>query len=217
MSDVDSLLSEFIGRQRSGGEADPTDLVERLEGLDRRELEELIDGYLRRVPRGEFDAAAYRESNAPQIVDALSRSLTGSAGLWPALLPRLRERARLRRAELVERLARALGAADRRAKVEAYYHKMEQGLLPADGVSDRVLGALGEIVGASAETLRRAGAAIAPPAGAGPAEQAAFARTALPDPAYEGMESPTAPTGPADHPADAWDEVDELFRGGGRR
>ncbi|MGI8805949.1 MAG: hypothetical protein ACR2IN_09745 [Thermoleophilaceae bacterium] len=217
MTDVDSLLSEYIARQRSGGEADPTDLVERLEGVDRRELEELIDGYLRRAPRREFDAAAYRESGAPQVVDALSRSLTGSAGLWPALLPRLRERARLRRAELVERLAGALGAADRRAKVEAYYHEMEQGLLPADGVSDRVLGALGEIVGASAETLRRAGAAIAPPACAGPAEQPAFARTALPDPAYEGMESPAAPTGPADHPADAWDEVDELFRGGGRR
>jgi len=215
MTDLDSLLSEFIARQRSGGEADPTDLVERLEGIDRRELEELIDAYLRRAPRGEFDAAAYRESGAPQIVDALSRSLTGSAGLWPALLPRLRERARLRRAELVERLAAALGAADRRAKVETYYHEMEQGLLPAGGVSDRVLGAIAEIVGASAETLRRAGDAIAPPS-TGPAQQAAFARTALPDPAYEGMESPAAPTGPAEHPADAWDEVDELFRGGGR-
>lgn len=92
---------------------------------------------------------------------------------------------------------------------------MEQGLLPADGVSDRVLGAIADIVGASTETLRRAGDAITPPP-AGPTEQTAFARTALPDPAYEAADAEAVPAGPPEHPADAWDEVDELFRGGGR-
>ena len=41
------------------------------------------------------------------------------------------------------RLAERLGVTSREAKVERYYHEMEQGLLPPAGVSDRVLDALG--------------------------------------------------------------------------
>ena len=63
----------------------------------------------------------------------------------------------MRRAELVSRLAAELGAGDREAKVAGYYHAMEQGTLPAAGVSDRVLEALGRIVGESAAALRAAG------------------------------------------------------------
>ena len=49
------------------------------------------------------------------------------------MLPRLRDRAGLKRSTLVERLAAALGVSDRQDKVAGYYHEMEQGLLPAAG------------------------------------------------------------------------------------
>ena len=84
---------------------------------------------------------------------------------------------------------------------------MEQGLLPAAGVSDRVLEALGQIVGETAQALRDAGRALTP-AGEGPAAPAAaFARRAYAEPA--GAPSP----GTQPPPTGEWDEVDELFRG----
>jgi hypothetical protein len=84
---------------------------------------------------------------------------------------------------------------------------MEQGLLPAQGVSDRVLSALGQLVGETTQALREAGRSLAP-SGEGPAAApAAFARRVYAEPA--GAQSPgtQAPT------AGDWDEVDELFRG----
>ena len=61
---------------------------------------------------------------------------------------------------------------------------MEQGLLPAQGVSDRVLDALGQIVGETAQALRDAGRALTPPGEGRPAAPAAaFARRASAEPA----------------------------------
>src|SRR5205814_651527 len=102
-----------------------------------------------------------------------------------------------------------LGVGNRPEKVAAYYHQMEQGLLPASGVADRVLEALGQLVGESAEALRDAGKALQPPGDAATPPAAAFARHAYSD---AGMESPGTTAEPA-QPAE-WDEVDELFRGG---
>ena len=86
-------------------------------------------------------------------------------------------RARLKRADLV---GAARGAARRRGadatRSARYYHQMEQGLLPASGVSDSVLEALGRIVGYGADALRKAGEM--PAAGGGRRRRAAavFAR-----------------------------------------
>lgn len=214
MSDVERLLRDYIEEHRAGGAADPRAYLDQVEGTDRRELEALIDAYLARAPRRAWSAEAYEASGEPQLVESLSRSLEGASGLWPSLLPSLRERAQLRRRDLVERLAAALGAGDREEKVGAYYHQMEQGLLPARGVAGRVLEALGEIVGESAETLRRAGEALEP-GGGQTAGAAAFARFASPDPQAQeapAMPASPGPTGPAAETE--WDELDELFRGG---
>jgi hypothetical protein len=86
---------------------------------------------------------------------------------------------------------------------------MEQGLLPAQGVSDRVLEGLGQLLGETTETLREAGRALKPP-GEGPpgAPAAAFARRAYAEAA--GAQSPgTSPVQEGE-----WDEIDQLFRGG---
>ncbi len=179
-----------------------------MSGTDRAELEALLDGYLARAPRREFDRAAFSASPAARAVaDALGRSLAGSSGTWPAVLPRLRDRARLRRAEVVSRLAVSLGAGDREAKVAGYYHAMEQGTLPAAGVSDRVLEALGRIVGESASALRAAGAAMTGPPSP-PEPVRSFARVAS-------LRDRSAEPRRRAAPVPARDEIDELFTGSG--
>jgi hypothetical protein len=131
--------------------------------------------------------------------------------MWPTVLPRLRDRAGVKRSDLVARLAAARGGADRTDKVAAYYHRMEQGTLPAAGVSDRVLAALGEIVGEAAEALREAGRAVVPPTGGARAPEQAFARIA--SSSEEERSSTEQREGEAASPAKQ-DEVDRLFCGG---
>jgi hypothetical protein len=125
----------------------------------------------------------------------------------------LRERAQLKRADLVARLAAALGVTGREQKVASYYHEMEQGLLPARGVSDRVLDALASIVGSTRDALRSAGQAVAPGSPPPPAVGGVFARRVAADADYAAPAP--ASTAEAGGPAGSeWDEVDDLFRGG---
>ena len=212
MSDVDQLLREYMDEHRSGGEADPVGYLERVEGTDREELRALIDAYLQRAPAREWDAEAYSGSTEERLAESMHRSLGGRAGLWPVLLPRLREHAQVKRAELVEKLATALGASAKEAKVGDYYHGWSRDSLDSDGVSERVLDALGGIVGASPEALRRAGSALGEGAGGAGQASPAFTRMRMADPEAD-QEAPAA--APASRPEEGeWDEVDELFRGG---
>jgi len=208
MTDLQRLFAEYVAEHRGGGEADPRQYLSRAPAAERTELAALIDAYLARAPRRAFDRAAFHGSTAERTVDELERAITGQAGLWPTLLPRLRDRSGLRRSTLVERLAETLGVEDRSDKVAGYYHEMEQGLLPAAGVSDRVLEAIGQIVGETAQALRDAGHALRPPTeGPAAAPAAAFARRAHAEP------GPPPEAAPAQPPPE-WDDVDELFRGG---
>ena len=181
MADVERLLHEFIAEDRSGGDADPLAYLQRARGTDRAELEALIDAYLARAPRRRVDPAADQPAAARRAVDELTRAVAGRSGWWPALLPRLRAAARLRRSEVVDRLARDLGATEREAKVGAYYHAMEQGTLPAAGVTDRVLEALAAIVG----TDRR------PPARRGPRDRTVRRRAPMRAPRSRASARPT--------------------------
>ena len=83
---------------------------------------------------------------------------------------------------------------------------MEQGILPSPGVSDRVLAALGDIVGESLKSLREAGDALTP-FGGEPATAATFARVAHADP------TPGVPSPETTASDEGWDEIDTLFRG----
>jgi hypothetical protein len=216
MSDVERLLSEYIADHREHGDADPRAYLDQVEGLDRLELAALIDAYLARAPRRDWDPQAFRESGTVRQVEALSRAVAGESGLWPSLLPRLRERARLRRTEVVSRLAAALGVEGREEKVGLYYHEMEQGSLPAEGVADSVLEALGRILGETAAALRDAGRPLGPGQAAAAPPGATFTRRArAPEgaqPRAASAEPDAAPPG-REQGTPAWDEVDELFRG----
>jgi len=215
MADVDRLFTEFIEAHLAGSDPDPWQYVGRLEGDERTELEELIDAYYVGAPPRQWNAEAFRGSAAERITDAIDRSFRGQAGWWPALLPRLRDRARLKRSEVVGRLADALGVSDREAKVAGYYHEMEHGLLPSERVSPKVLDALASIVGTTSEALRTAGRPLTPEISSQDAADAVFARTAHPQEEYHlaQLDVTAADEAPAARPSD-WDEVDELFLGG---
>jgi hypothetical protein len=210
VTEVDRLFAAYIAEHAAGGDADPHAFLDRAAAADRPELTVLIDGFLSGAPRQPFTRSEFAGSGVEAVVDQIERSLGGTSGLWPALLPELRHRAGLKRTELVGRLAAALEVAGRQEKVAGYYHEMEQGLLPAAGVSDRVLDALAGIVGSTVEALREAGAALSPPAGPGSpaAGGAAFARQAA---AWE----PAAPIERSRPELESEpDEIDRLFRGG---
>jgi hypothetical protein len=132
---------------------------------------------------------------------------------WQELLPTLRNKASLKRREVVERLAEALGVGTQAERVAVYYHEMETGALPAEGVSNRVLDALGGLLGETRERLRAAGAAAGT---IGESDvRVSFARKAMSDEAFEiaDMSVPAGEVAPAQPDSEA-DRVDELFTGG---
>lgn len=209
MAEIERLREQFIAAFEAGESPDPREYLTQLEGADQRELEALLDAYLTQAPRRRFDSQAFAASPARALVDDLEQSLSGRAGAWPVVLPRLRNAARLRRGDLVRRLAESLGVTGREAKVERYYHEMEQGLLAPAGVSDRVLDALASLLNTTRERLREAG--MAPPAGGAVAGATLFARRAAPTE----QELAAMASAPAAAPEpEARDEVDELFLGG---
>jgi len=222
---VEALLREFTSRFEAGEDVRPDDLLAQVSGVERAELAALLDAYLERAPRRRFAPDALAASPARAVVDELARSLGGAAGTWPVVLPRLRARARLRRAELVTRLAEGLGFPGREADVARWYHGMEHGTLDPVGVSDRVLDVLAGLVGTTRDALRAAGrgASAASDTGAGGGGAVGggpvFARRALPDPAFvdEPDSAAAAPPPSAPGPAPALgrdDPLAHLFTGG---
>ncbi len=214
-SRVQQLLDAFVAQDAGATPADPAEFLDQVQGSEREALVELIDAYLADAPRRPVSPEQIRgEAAVPpaarDLADALQRSMFGASGEWPVLLPRLRDRARIARKALVAELAARLGVAGESERVSAYYHEMERGLLPAEGVSDRVLGALGDLLGETTERLREAGRAIAPMRGAGGAP--AYARAVTPPEELADAVAAAAPAqsaAPREH-----DLVDDLFTGG---
>jgi hypothetical protein len=211
MAEPRELRDEFAAAYEAGEGPNPRDFVERASAEDRQETEALIDRYLMTAPRRKWDPVAYEHSLAKVAVDQVLESMEGVSGTWPELLPSLRKRARIMRRDLVERLARTLGFGEERQveKIERYYNGMEHGLVPAAGVSARVIDALAGILGADAERIRQAGSR----GQASPGEvDAVYARLAVADEAYADADAPAAT--PAERAPEQPDEIDRLFTGG---
>jgi len=209
VADLEALRDEFAAAFAAGESPDPGEWLDRVEGSERQELEALIDVYLMTAPRRAWDADAYERSLAKRAVERVFASREGVSGSWPELLPRLRNRARIKRSDLVRRLAEALGVGGGEPQVEKvgrYYNGMEHGLLPAGGVSGEVLAALAALVGTTPEELRSAGARNPEPTGAG----MAYARKATRE--LEDASAQPAPAAAAAPPER--DRIDELFTGG---
>ena len=211
MADPDALLAEFKEAYEAGGQPDLGAILARASPDERQTLQQRIDSYLMTAPRRAWNQAAYEASPARKAVERVWESLEGVSGGWPELLPSLRHRARIKRRALVERLAAALDVSGREEQVAVYYNQMEHGRLRAEGVSQRVFEALGEILGESAERIRNAGLGGPPPDSG---TQPALARLAFDE--SRAAPSPGTPEAEAESAeADAGrDEVDELFLGG---
>ncbi len=181
MTDLEKLVSEFAAAFESGSKPDPGKFLARAQVDERSALADRLDRYLDTAPTKAWDPGAYERSPAKGAVDRVFESFEGEAGSWPELLPSLRKKARIKREELTGKLAEALGFGSEQRRVHAYYHQMEHGQIPAEGVSDRVLEALAGLLGTSREKLREAGERVS---GADLAAGAGFARKAFPDPEY---------------------------------
>lgn len=211
ITDLDRLLTEYVAaHQETGVPPDPRPYLERVPESQRTTLARRIEELLLSAPRRVWDKDAFEATLNSPLMREIETAAHGSSGLWPALLPRLRNSARLKRREVVQSLARELGVTGREEKVGRYYHEMEQGRLDEQGVSDTVLDALARILGSSAEALREAGRGLGSATfGVQGQPASVYTRTAVPNPAYD----TAAQEGPAESSEEPWDEVDELFAG----
>jgi transcriptional regulator with XRE-family HTH domain len=205
MATTDRALSDFIDAWNAGERPSVNRFLERVPAAEQDELASLINAFLEWAPNPAYSDHQRRAIAAdPAVVATLD--LIEERGLWPALLPSLRRRARITRDQLVERLAELLGVGGKRERVRVYYHQMESGSLDPRGVSTRVLDALAKILEVSAEELADVGDAGAP----APAVDGVFLRAEMevgPGEVFDRLAA--GPQSPGD-----WDEVDELFRGG---
>jgi hypothetical protein len=136
-SAVEALFDEFAARYARGEGPDVEEFLERA-GRGRESLGRLIDGYLQTAPA------------RPPSVEELALLDARLERNPPLLALRLRRRQRVD--DVVDALVSGLGlGADARAKVKAYYQKLEFGLLDPARVSDRVWAVLGERARALAE------------------------------------------------------------------
>src|SRR4051812_45252633 len=203
----DRLLSEFIDAWASGRRPDVDAYLAQADEVDRDVLEREIHTFLLHAPNPAYSDESRAEISAQPLTRAIG-DMPDELGLWPTLLPSLRKRARLRRDQLATKLADALGASDAERKVARYYHGMEAGTLDPAGVSSRVLRALSGLLDVSERELEEAGAFHGFTRSA---PQTAFGRSY--DVASGELDAMSAMASPAMEAA-AWDEVDELFRGG---
>jgi len=216
MAELDRLLGEFADAWNAGERPRLEDFVDRAPPERGDELAELIEAFLAVAPSPRYSEETMAELMREPAVLASVESARGRSGLLPSLLPRLRERARLRRDEVVERLAATLRVPGTEPKMARYLHQLESGTLEAGGVSRRVFEALAYVLGARVEEIERA--ADVPGLGGGTGPAPAFMRSIeASDAAGEPPALAAAPAARAAHAQAAdedWDEVDRLFRGG---
>lgn len=211
MSQVDNIIEQYAAALQAGEQFEYEQLASELEDFDRRELEARI-AMLNRQYSDDTDGV---DRTDPRV-ERLRRSASGLSGVWPSMLPRLRERKNLDRADLARQLAEGLGQPEAADKVEEYYHQLEWGNLPANKVDRSVVKVLSEILEEDEQELWEAGtsgvdqwAKKVRRSQSGRLPKRAFARLV-------GDNKPlTVDDSQFDPPAKSnWDDTDRLFLGG---
>ena len=205
-ADLDQILSEFMDAWTSGRRPDVDEHLARVPESQRDELAGLIHSFLTVAPTPDYDDRAFDELRSePLVRDIVAVEL-------PSLLTRLRRRADLTVRQLAESLTPDLGVRGQEDKTAGYLDRLEQGDLDPRGVSRRVLDAAAKVLGvASADLVAAANVARGPT----PSPMLFRAPADVGEDVEQHLEvladlvvSP-APQGRQ------WDEVDELFLGGG--
>jgi hypothetical protein len=208
--DADRILSEFVDAWTAGRRPDVDAYVKRAAAPDRERLAADIVAFVAFAPTPDYDDAALDAIRAEPAVVAGYAAAYAPGGLWPALLPRLRERAALSIGQLAAGLVGVLGLpADREPKTRGYLERLEAGQLEPRGLSGRVLDGLARLLAVPRADLEGAGAFGGPSAAPALFRAEGPAAAALRDDLDVIADALAAPA------ADEWDEVDELFRAGG--
>lgn len=214
MSAFDHILSDFIDDWNAGRRPQVPDFLDRAAPSDRHELAARLAEWLAVAPAPGYDDAARAAIRAEAPLRAALRAIEAESGLWPELLPRLRERAGLRLGELAERVTSAFGLAGQEDRAAEYLGRMESGELDASRVSRRLLDVLGRALGigggelAEAGDLGGAGLRPAPAGGVLFRAERARAGDALARDLEDLSEAAMTPAPPP------MDELDRLFTGG---
>ena len=139
MTDVDRLLSEFIDAWNAGERPRVNDYLARAPAAQQDELADALGDWLAVAPTPAYDEAALRAIRAEPALRGALAAVDAEAGLWPELLPRLRERAGLSVRALATRLTAAFGLGGQEDRAETYLQRMERGELDPARVSRRLL------------------------------------------------------------------------------
>jgi hypothetical protein len=208
--DPDRILSDFIDAWNAGHRPDVDEHLARAAEPDRKQLLADITSFVAFAPTPDYDDAALAAIRAEPVVASAHAATTARAGLWPALLPRLRERAAVSTSQLAEQIVAALGLpSDRKPKTRGYLEQLEAGELEPQGLSGRLLDTMARLLGVPRGELEGAGGFGAPASAALFRAEGPAAETARDDLDVL-ADALAAPSGAH------WDEVDELFRSGER-
>lgn len=212
--DMDERFAAFT-RSYEAGDGDPLPFMEGLDEPGRRRFQLMVDDYLEGNPEPDRDLSRLKDPAVARLIGAVVPRLDGASGGMSTLVIDLRERHELLQEDVVEALADELDAtAAEKEKIDDYYHDLEFGNLPAEGISAKLLAALGKILGTTGERLKEAGQALGP--SGSPATGLIFTRMA--DDAEDIVMGEASPTGEvpsgAGRRADPPDRIDQLFTGG---
>lgn len=211
---VSQAFAEYVAAFRSG-QGDPSPYLNRFEGRERQELDVLIEAFIATGPLSSPDPS---DPSFDAMVGRVMGQLDGQAGRLSVLLAQLRASAKMTQAAVVGALSEALRANPAETKkIDAYYHRLEWGSLPAEGITSKLYGMLGKILEADPQDLRKAAREMGPRSG--PSAGPVFARTVESVERNEdasvapGQELPGKASGEAE-PQAVPDRIDELFTGG---
>jgi transcriptional regulator with XRE-family HTH domain len=214
MSTTEQVLSDFIDAWNAGRRPRVRDYLTRVpDAAEREQLAEQISTWLTVAPTPDYGDEARAEIRAEPVVQQIFEALGEDAGLWPQLVPHLRERRGWSVAQLAEQLVGRLGLArDDEDRAAAYVTQLEHGELEPTRLSRRLVDALSELLGASPGTLADASglAGRRRPTTMGAATLRADER-----PEAQFLEDIELLSRAAMRPAPApMDEIDRLFLGG---
>ena len=156
---TEQLLSEFIDDWNAGRRPDVRAYLQRAPaGPDRDALAEQVGAWLEVAPTPAYDAPARAAIRADPVVQRVFAAVGEDAGLWPQVLPALRQRKGFSVGELAARLATRVGLAKPEVeRAEGYLERLERGELEASRISRRLVDALAELLGVTPGTLGDAG------------------------------------------------------------
>jgi transcriptional regulator with XRE-family HTH domain len=208
MVSIDRVLSEFIDDWNAGRRPQVDAYLDRVPEGERASLADQLMTWLEVAPTPAYDDKTRAEIRSEPVARASIDAMASEAGLWPELLPRLRERASLSVRELAGNLVAAIGlGSNAEPKTSDYLKQLERGSLDPARVSQTVIEKLAGILRVEPSLLDQAGGPTFRPAPMFRAAKPASSGT------VRNMEV-LADMLTAKAPAEDWDEVDQLFQGG---